>query len=51
MTGQRRGLSPALRILADNVGILPATGGVVEELQCPDADEVEDSDGRAQSLP
>ena len=51
MAGQRLGLSTALRILAENVVILPATGGALEEFQRPDADEVEDSEARAQSRP
>lgn len=40
-------IGPALRILAENVSILPATGGAVEDLQRPDADEIEDAEARA----
>lgn len=36
-------LGPVLRLLADNLHILPATGGAVEDLQRPDADEQDDS--------
>ncbi len=35
-------LPSILRILHDNLKILPATGGAVEDLQRPDVDEVED---------
>jgi hypothetical protein len=45
--GRRSSFAPALRILAENVNILPATGGAVEDLQRPDADEVEDAETRA----
>ncbi len=48
MPGQRFSLAPALRVLAENVSILPAAGGAVEELQRPDTDEVEDADARGQ---
>src|ERR1700730_11165712 len=40
-------IGPALRILAENVSILPASGGAVEDLQRPDADEIEDAEARA----
>ena len=36
-------LTPALDLLGNNLRILPATGGAVEELQHPDVDEVEDT--------
>lgn len=36
-------LTPALNLLGTNLKILPATGGAVEELQHPDADEIEDT--------
>ncbi len=36
-------LTPALNLLGANLKILPATGGAVEELQHPDADEIEDT--------
>jgi len=36
-------LTPALELLGNNVKVLPATGGAVEELQHPDIDEVEDT--------
>lgn len=35
-------LEPALTLLADNLDILPATGGAVEDLLRPDVDEIED---------
>lgn len=35
-------LQPVLKVLNDNVEVLPATGGAVEELLQPDVDEVED---------
>lgn len=35
-------LSPALQLLGNNVDILPAVGGAVEELERPDEDEIED---------
>jgi len=44
---RRSSFAPALRILAENVSILPATGGAVEDLQRPDAEEIEDSETRA----
>src|SRR5579864_6582106 len=47
MTFCRASIAPALKILAENVGILPATGGAVEDLQRPDAEELEDADARA----
>jgi len=34
-------LSPALELLGKNLNILPATGSAVEDLQHPDADEIE----------
>jgi hypothetical protein len=37
-------IAPALQILAQNVSILPATGGAVEDLQRPDAEELEDAE-------
>jgi hypothetical protein len=40
-------IRPALEILADNVSILPARGGAVEDLQRPDADERDDAEARA----
>lgn len=36
-------LSPALDLLGNNLNILPATGCAVEDLQHPDADEIEDT--------
>ena len=36
-------LTPALDLLGDNLTILPATGGAVEDLQHPDVDEIEDT--------
>jgi hypothetical protein len=36
-------LAPAFDLLGNNLRILPATGGAVEELQHPDVDEVEDT--------
>lgn len=42
-------LSRSLRVLAENVSILLATGGVVEELQHPDADEAEDAGARSRA--
>ncbi len=35
-------LSPALQLLADNLHLLPAVGGAVEDLERPDEDEMED---------
>lgn len=35
-------LTPALDLLGNNLNILPATGSAVEDLQHPDADEIED---------
>jgi len=35
-------LTPALDLLGNNLNILPATGSAVEDLQHPDADEMED---------
>ncbi len=35
-------LTPALKLLGNNLNILPATGGAVEDLQRPDIDELED---------
>ncbi len=35
-------LAPVFDLLGTNLKILPATGGAVEELQHPDADEIED---------
>ncbi|MCS7261453.1 MAG: hypothetical protein NZ765_11885 [Anaerolineae bacterium] len=35
-------LTPVLELLAENLKILPATGGAVEELQHPEVDEIED---------
>jgi hypothetical protein len=35
-------LKPAIDLLANEVSVLPATGGAVMELQHPDADEIED---------
>ncbi len=35
-------LQPTLALLAANLGILPASGGAVEDLLRPDVDEVED---------
>jgi hypothetical protein len=45
--GRQSSFAPALRILAENVSILPATGGAVEDLQRPNAEEVEDAETRA----
>ena len=42
--GSRSSLESALRILAGHVSILPATGGAVEDLQRPDAEELDDAD-------
>ncbi len=39
-------IAPALKILAENASILSATGGAVEDLQRPDADELEDAQAR-----
>lgn len=39
-------IRPVLELLAENIGILPATGGAVEELQRPDADERDDAEAR-----
>jgi len=36
-------LTPVLNLLADNLNILPATGGAVEDLQHADVDEIEDA--------
>ncbi len=36
-------LTQALRLLASEMSILPATGGAVEDLQHPDPDEIEDA--------
>jgi len=36
-------LTPALDLLGNNLTVLPATGGAVEELQHPDVDEIEDA--------
>lgn len=36
-------LRPALEILSDNLHVLPATGGAMEDLEHPDADEIEDA--------
>jgi hypothetical protein len=36
-------LGPALELLSSSVTILPATGGAVEDLQHPDADEIEEA--------
>lgn len=47
MNYKRFSIAPALRVLTDNVSILPATGGAVEDLQRPDAEEIEDSETRA----
>jgi len=35
-------ITPALELLGKNVGILPATGKAVEDLQHPDQDEIDD---------
>lgn len=35
-------LTPALKVLAEEVDVLPATGVAVEDLQQPDIDEIED---------
>jgi hypothetical protein len=35
-------LSPVLHLLQNNLDVLPATGGAVEELLRPDVDEIED---------
>mgnify|MGYP000083850867 CR=1 FL=1 len=40
-------IAPALKILAENVSILSAAGGAVEDLQRPDAEELEDTQARA----
>lgn len=37
-----RSITPAIELLADQVDVLPASGGAVEDLQWPDADELED---------
>lgn len=42
MVSRFQGLSPVLELLAENLHILPASGGAVEELERPDADELED---------
>lgn len=48
MPGQNLGLRSALRALAENVAILPATGGAAEKLPPPDAAGVVDADVVAQ---
>src|SRR4030042_2752152 len=35
-------ITPSLELLGKNVGILPATGKAVEDLQHPDQDEIDD---------
>lgn len=35
-------LRPALQLLADNLDVLPAVGGAMEDLERPDEDEIED---------
>ena len=43
MANPLSGLTPALKVLAQNVDILPATGQAVEDLLRPDQEEVEDT--------
>jgi hypothetical protein len=43
MTNPLAQLTPALRLLADNLQVLPASGGAVEYLQRPDQEELEDA--------
>lgn len=42
MPNQLRSISPFLDLLSNEIKILPATGGAVEELQHPDQEEIED---------
>jgi hypothetical protein len=35
-------ITPVLECLGNNLNILPATGGAVEDLQHPDHDEIDD---------
>ncbi len=42
MLSRSEWLRPALQVLADNLSVLPAVGGAMEDLERPDADEIED---------
>ena len=42
MAGRPDWLSPALRLLTENLDVLPAVGGAMEDLERPDEDEIED---------
>ena len=37
-----RSITPAIELLSEQVDVLPASGGAIEDLQWPDADERED---------